>query len=222
MKLDKELKGMGFNNTLFGDDGTLGCPGNAEKAWSHLATEEGYTHCCVLQDDIELCGDFDHGITTLVSLKPDDLMTFSNWTSCVQDAKDKGTHWIQGGVYGQGVVMPVDMAADMIEWCDENMISSWTESKFDDYIICAYLEGRKKPCFNPVPCLVQHVLPSDSTLGNNNKTRTNKWWVGMKAEGCSAKDHSWYKGISAPIRGGMGLPRDYRNKYFKKEAFTNA
>ena len=208
-----------FNCMLFGDDGTLGAAGNAERAWKELALQnDEYTHCCVLQDDVELCGDFAYGIKAVTSVKPDEVLTHCNMTKHAIEARDAGKHWIRSksGVYGTAISMPVYKAQQMIQWCKSHLKTSWKEAVHDDSIVATWMEAENNYCYHPVPSLVQHIMPALSVAGNNNSNRINKWIVPPKYKGGSAKDYDWNVGSNNPIISSTRrTDKEYTEKYFR-------
>lgn len=140
------------------DDRELGVWPNATAAWTR-PLPEGTSHHLVLQDDVELCGDFMKTVRAAILAAPmgreSILNLFSQW-SYVEAAQKKGKPWIACSTNGsgQGIVMPVGEVGEWLDWVDGHILAD--VRSYDARVDAWCLETGRLQLIT-VPSLVEHL-----------------------------------------------------------------
>lgn len=159
---------------VFEDDGSFGCSENSRRCWEWVAEGER-EWAIVLQDDVMGCRDLSHAIAMCFRCKPDDVHSMMDWTGWSERAAAEGCRWVasKGNVYGGVCAMKRADAAAMLKWIDEcrgGRDVPWPMVA-DDAVIAAWCWHAKKRVVCSVPAIFQHMEPSGSLIGNNNRNR---------------------------------------------------
>lgn len=146
------------------------------KCINDVLDNKSYTHLVLLQDDILLCNDFDKCIQELINYKPYDL-----WTLFCPRIKnyDVSTDEPYAQIYpantwGQGNLIEINMLKEIIKFREEKI----PNYIYDDGLYLMYCIENNLPVYTTRVGLLQHLCPTKSTLGYNNKNKITKLWIG--------------------------------------------
>ena len=133
-----------------------------------------YTHLVLLQDDILLVNDFDKCIKELIEFKPYDL-----WTLFCPRIREANTEEPYGQIFpantwGQGNVIEIGMLKEIMKFREEKI----PNYIYDDGLYLMYCIENNLPVYTTRVGLLQHLCPTDSTLGYNNKNKVSKVFLG--------------------------------------------
>lgn len=142
-----------------------------------LQNLKDYTHICVLQDDLELCYNFEEIVEVMCSNFPNALWSPYNSRLKYEDKKNESPYIevVGCGCYGQCMIIPTKLIDKFIKWVNENLPEDF---KHDDEAFgqFAYENGTKMMA--TIPSLIQHLQPCNSTLKYNNKNKISKVYEG--------------------------------------------
>jgi hypothetical protein len=142
---------------------------------SQALFDEGYTHACVLEDDVRLCPGFLGQLPRVVSICPNDpLSLFTARSSIVKEADKRRTKLLCrfGLDTAQGLVFPKFQFEAMCRWVDGQEPEKGKAWSFHgDVRISEWAKARRWPVIHVVPNLVDHDVSIPSTLGHSGKTR---------------------------------------------------
>lgn len=172
----------------------------AQRCWVH-GQSTGATHHLVLQDDIEVCDDFLLGVLECINAYPDNpISLYANRKIC-EAAREQDARWcrIPDGVWGQGIVMPVNQIQSFLEWQDRHIKKSFPH---DDTRLAMWMVDQRLPAMCPQPSFIQHRGASRSIVGQSDKRKVARWF--QKQTPLSL---DWKNG--AVIDGPNGLSRTY-------------
>jgi hypothetical protein len=165
-----------------------GCWECAKLAWITGAESDSVSHVAVIQDDVTVCRDFQltlERIATGASTTSKIWALYAN-SAKVTEAREVGKHYTSiDGLWGQGVMMPASYVPDFLRWGDEE----WQHpdgalpGAYYDSRMGAWARARRIPMYACVPSLVDHLAPSDSLLGYNNRTRVARHYLGDHISG---------------------------------------
>lgn len=191
--------GLDEANTVIYDDrpnggGTLY---TCRKCWE-APVPEGVTHRLVLQDDVLLCDNFVETMNRIVNAHPEFIFTLFCPRIRLENALPNSPYIIIKGcnTWGPGNMMPVSYIKPMFEFVDTEL---GRDFPFDDGIYSWWAQREKVYIASTIPSTVQHLCPTQSTLGYNNKNKITKVWTGPDLSGVnwSAKSVAFSK--SMPI-----------------------
>ena len=133
-----------------------------------------YTHLVLLQDDILLVNNFDKCIKELIKFKPYDL-----WTLFCPRIREANTEEPYGQIFpantwGQGNVIEIGMLKEIMKFREEKI----PNYIYDDGLYLMYCIENNLPVYTTRVGLLQHLCPTDSTLGYNNKNKVSKVFLG--------------------------------------------
>lgn len=144
-----------------------------------LLFADGFTHACVLEDDVQLCSAFLTELGRVVEAVPTaPLSLFTARASIVREADKKGTKLLQRYDLdtAQGLVFPRFQFESLCRWIDAQE-AEHPEWKFHgDMRIAAWSKARRWPIVHVVPSLVDHDVSLPSTLGHSGRTKSG-WRV---------------------------------------------
>ena len=147
-----------------------------KKCWRAPA-EKGVTHRVVLQDDLLLCNNFIDIMNRIVNTNP--IHIFSLYCSRVRfENALKGSPYliIKGrNAWGQGMMMPLAYVEPMFEFAD---LELGEDFPYDDGIYIWWAQSVGLEIMTTIPSTIQHLCPTESTLGYNNKLKVSKVWAG--------------------------------------------
>lgn len=155
----------------------------ARKTWA-LPFEEGVTHRCVLQDDLQICDGFRDSIQRIVNARPDciiGLYTSRNISGLGTDSPY--VEAVGGGIWGQAIIIPKNIIPKIFDWVD----GINPNYPHDDAAISEYARIHGVKVLITRWSLVQHLCPSQSLLKYNNKNKVSKVYVG----GLNAENIFW-------------------------------
>lgn len=130
----------------------------------------GTTHVVVLQDDMAPCGEFRRLVEEAVDAAPEVPVSLFSLRRVIRDAREAGRSWaLSKDGAGPCTVLPAGWVRPFLDWARGSVRADY---KHDDRRLMAWLiwTGRI-PVWHTVPSLVEHVAPSESLLGNSNRTR---------------------------------------------------
>lgn len=171
----------------------------ARKCWEAPA-KEGITHRVVLQDDLLLCNDFQGILNRIVNAQPE--LIFSLYCSRVkpEDMHPETPYMIIKGTnaWGQGMLMPLHHVKPMFEFSDRELGEDFP---FDDGVYIWYARAKKIPIATTIPGTIQHLCPTESTLGYNDKRKVSKVWYGENISNYNwdAKAVAFTKAMGEPV-----------------------
>ena len=167
------------------------------KAWSAPMPDD-VTHRIVLQDDLALCNDFMQIADRMVTAHPDVFFTLFCPRVHFEDRLPESPYLIVKGynTWGQGIILPREYIKKVMRFSDEEL---GTDFQWDDGQYAWYAKENSIPIMTTVPSLLQHLCPTESTLGYNNKNKVSKVWNGedISGENWEAKSFTFTK--SMPI-----------------------
>lgn len=194
-----EKLGLSEEDTVIYDDrpnggGTLY---TCRKCWE-AEIPDGITHRVVLQDDLLLCNDFVNIINRIVNAQPEFI--FSLFCSRL-----KPEHAIEGSPYiiikgrnawGQGMLMPVKYVKPMFEFADRELGKDFP---YDDGIYAWWATEEGMQIMSTIPSTIQHLCPTESTLGYNNSKKVSKVWIGEDLSKINWESQAFTFSPSMPI-----------------------
>lgn len=138
-----------------------------KKAWFKHSQFDS-THHLVLQDDAKLCDNFGTLVHQVISAKPE--QTIACWcthNSGMDKAVESGVNWVEvkGGMHGVAILLPCGDIGPMLKYVKKHFgpkpshepaMRAWQLLEKGEYVWC------------PVPSLVEHMAPRDSTVGNES------------------------------------------------------
>lgn len=196
-----EKMGLSESDTVIYDDrpnggGTLY---TCSKCWE-APVPDGITHRVVLQDDLLLCNDFCGIINRIVNAQPDLIFSLFCSRLKLSDAvADTPYYLIKGtNAWGPGMLMPLKHVKPMFEFSDRELGADFP---YDDGIYIWYARQNKIPIATTIPSTIQHLCPTQSTLGYNNKNKVSKVWIGEDVSGYNwdTQKAVWTKAMGEPM-----------------------
>lgn len=178
--VDAELKKLeGFDVKAFYDDR----PKETRKGTSYTQLAcindvlgKDYTHICLLQDDLLLVNDFGKCIYRLVEKRP-----LALWTPFCPRIKAEDLSFsspyariFPANTWGQCNIIPLNMLEKIMEFREEKL----SNYIYDDAIYLLYCKMHGMPVYTTRIALMQHLCPTSSMLGYNNKNKVSKLWAG--------------------------------------------
>lgn len=184
------------------------CWDTAKKCLQSVEPDD--THVLVLQDDVIPCQDFIATVEKIVTMMPDEAITFFTYNRHVPDAMKQGWNWLRMRLWfmAQAYVFPVPMANDIISWSEANVKP---EVVADDERYAMYFVTHNRYVYATAPSLVEHLGWNNSSLNRYSdhhafeaKRRTASRFIGFEESGLSI-DWSRWKGcpIDDHYQGGM-------------------
>lgn len=175
-----KVMGLDIEKDVFFDDRENGGSAayTSEKTWN-LPFEDGVTHRCVLQDDLIVCGDFADTLNRIVNVKPNAMFSLFCPQSRMEDyARRYGVPQLvknkRGGIWGQAVVAPREIVGDFYNWGRKVAEEHNAKVFHDDVMFGEYALEHGIEVYIPIPGIVQHLCPTRSLLGFNNKNKVSK------------------------------------------------
>lgn len=133
-----------------------------------------YTHLVLLQDDILLVNDFDKCIKELIEFKPYDLWTLFCPRIHEANIEEPYGQIFPANTWGQGNVIEIGMLKEIMKFREEKI----PNYIYDDGLYLMYCIENNLPVYTTRVGLLQHLCPTDSTLGYNNKNKVSKVFLG--------------------------------------------
>jgi len=135
-----------------------------------------YTHLCILQDDILLVNNFGWCIENLIKARPLALWTLFCPRIKAEDLSFDSPYAriFPANTWGQGNLIPIPMLEKIMQFRKEYL----PNYIYDDALYLAYCIENLMPVYTTRVALMQHLCPSNSLLGYNNKNKVSKIWAG--------------------------------------------
>lgn len=135
-----------------------------------------YTHICLLQDDILLVNRFDECVKKLIEARPLVLWTLFCPRIKAEDLSfDKPYARIfPANTWGQANIIPIEMLKKIMRFREDRL----PNYIYDDGLYLMYCIENGMPVYTTRVALLQHLCPTQSTLGYNNKNKVSKIWAG--------------------------------------------
>jgi len=133
-----------------------------------------YTHLVLIQDDVLLANRFDDCIHKLIEAKPYDLWTLFCPRLHEVDFQNPYIEIFPANTWGQCNVIPIPMLKMIMKFREEKL----PNYIYDDGLYLMYCIENKIPVYTTKVALLQHLCPTTSMLGYNNKHKVSKVWVG--------------------------------------------
>lgn len=194
-----EKLGLSEEETVIYDDrphggGTLY---TCRKCWE-APVPEGVTHRLVLQDDVLLCDNFLEIMNRIVNTHPEFIFTLYCPRLRFEDAIPNSPYIIIKGcnTWGPGNMMPVSYIKPIFDFVDAELGHDFP---FDDGIYSWWAQREKVYIASTIPSTVQHLCPTESTLGYNNKSKVSKVWAGNDLSGVNWSSRTFAFSKSMPI-----------------------
>ena len=188
------------------------------KCWE-APVPEGVTHRVVLQDDLILCDDFIGVMNQIVNTHPEFIFSLYCSRMRFSFASEGSPYVIIKGrnAWGQGMLMPVSYVKPLFEFVDEELGKDFP---YDDGIYAWWAEKEKMEILTTIPSTIQHLCPTDSTLGYNNKNKTSKVWVGKDLSGVNWNADWFSSSPSMPMDVSLEEQKKRIEKRGMQKAFT--
>lgn len=188
------------------------------KCWN-APVKEGITHRVVLQDDLELCNDFIDIMNVIVNVNPEFIFTLFCPRVRFEHARNDSPYVIIKGwnTWGQGIMMPVSYVKPMFGFADRELGDDFP---FDDGIYSWWAKEEKIWIATTIPSTVQHLCPTESTLGYNNKNKVSKVWRGRDLSDVNWKSKTVSFSPSMPISVSLKQQKSKLEKLNGKSTYT--
>jgi hypothetical protein len=205
------LDQLDYDNVWIQKDEHLeGTVQNGFKSWE-ASRKMPSTHHMVLEDDIDLCRDFIPTVKRAVAARPRSIISFFGMSKVIASAP----RWAVGRTisWNQAVVMPAFMGRDFVRWSKFHL----RDMKFFSTVLGMYALAHDLPIYYTNPCLVEHRLPEDSTLGNparvGGRDRVAANFIGKNTSGLGI---NWNEHLDKTPRMPGWSWKDYANNYYEK------
>lgn len=169
------LDAIGAPATVITDHDSAGVWPTARRAWEAYDAEA--THHLVIQDDVQLCRNFHQAAVNALTAQHRSPVTFYANRKHIETAAANGVNWavIPDGVWGPAFCLPTQHIKPWLVWCDEYVAPSF---KHDDERLAMYLLSIEEPVWCTVPSLAEHLCATESLLGQGNKNRVARRYIG--------------------------------------------
>ena len=168
-----------------------------KKAW-HEPVPEGVTHRCILQDDVDVCDNFVEIMQEIVNTHPEFIFSLFCSRMKYEYALPNSPYVIikGGNAWGQGIMMPLKFVKPLYEFVDAELCPDFPN---DDGIYAWWAQKEKMHIMTTVPSTIQHLCPTESTLGYNNKNKVSKVWQGHDLSGVNWRANGFAFSPSMPL-----------------------
>ena len=138
--------------------------------------DQDYTHLVLLQDDILLVNKFGDCIEKLIEARPLVLWTLFCPRIKAEDMSfsEPYARIFPAKTWGQANIIPIEMLKKIVAFREEKL----PNYIYDDGLYLMYCIENGMPVYTTRVALLQHLCPTDSTLGYNNKNKVSKVWAG--------------------------------------------
>ena len=123
-----------------------------------------------------------------------------------ETAKAEDARWVEipDGVWGTAMILPKEKVKDFLDWEARHIKP---EFKHDDSRLAMFCLKRGTPVQCPMPSLVEHVGAKFSLLGQSNKRKVARWFIGKD----DPLDYDWRDG--SLIKGANNISKGYWDYY---------
>lgn len=165
-------------------------------AWLSGLSNKKATHVMTLEDDILPCKDFIKTVHHIADLLPNEVITFYSLKSesnMVKWADKNDSCWYvtDGNASGQAVMIPRAKLIDFLRITDAFIDPT---VPYEDARLWGWQQLRHYLTWTTVPNLVEHAMPTQSTLGFNSAGKTSPCFIG---EDVSGMDIDWMQGLDS-------------------------
>lgn len=140
--------------------------------------EPDVTHRLVLQDDCELCPDFEKYLQQIVNARPDDIfmLTALDFKTQIDYADNLKSPYVEVGqfVSGNAVIIPIKYIDQMFDWLDSRYPQISIGNPHEDAAFKFFTIENGLRCTTTVPSIVQHIGHRSSLC--NYKTRAETYY----------------------------------------------
>jgi hypothetical protein len=156
-------------NDCFIDYAHLGSPLKTSRGAFNLPAEQGVTHRCVIQDDIDFCENFVPFVDYLVNHYPDAIFTLFCGSSKVK-LYEAGTIIKTGGQFwGPAVIIPLHYLDEIYRDLDAYN----PDYKHDDCWYADWAIKHKVKTLTTIPTPVNTIPLMDSSMKHNNVCKSH-------------------------------------------------
>lgn len=188
------------------------------KCWE-APVPEGVTHRVVLQDDLLLCNNFIEIMNRIVNTNPEFIFSLFCSRMKFEYATEGSPYVIVKGrnAWGQGMLMPVSYVKPMFEFADSELGKDFP---YDDGIYAWWAQKEKLEIMTTVPSTIQHLCPTESTLGYNDKRKVSKVWIGEDLSGINWESKAIAFSPSMPISVSLEEQKRRLDRLMSKPVYT--
>lgn len=138
--------------------------------------DQDYTHLVLLQDDILLVNKFGDCVEKLIEARPLVLWTLFCPRIKAEDMSfsEPYARIFPANTWGQANIIPIEMLKKIVAFREEKL----PNYIYDDGLYLMYCIENGMPVYTTRVALLQHLCPTNSTLGYNNKNKVSKVWAG--------------------------------------------
>lgn len=133
-----------------------------------------YTHVVIIQDDVLLVNRFDECIKKLIQKRPDHIWTCFCSRLHTIDYDNPYIEINPANAWGQCNIIPIYLLRKIIKFKQELL----PRYPHDDNLLAIYCIENGMPIYTTAVSLLQHLCPTNSVLGFNNKNKVSKVWAG--------------------------------------------
>lgn len=192
-----EKLGLSETETVVYDDRPAG--GGTSYTWrkAWLAPmKDDITHRVLLQDDLLICNDFINIVNQMVNAHPEVIFTLFCPRVRLEDSLPDSPYIVVKGynTWGQGNILPKEYIQQIIDFSDNEL---GRDFQWDDGQYAWWAREKGVPIMTTIPSTIQHLCPTQSTLGYNNKNKVSKVWIGEDLSGVNWKSKAFT--ISKPM-----------------------
>lgn len=167
----KQQLGLSDQDIFYEDRPNGGMPFHmADKTWNSQM-QDGITHRCVIQDDVELCDNFREHLDRIVTAQPNQVISL-----CQLDYKKKydyidnlTTPYVTMAhvIGGCSLVLPQKYIKPCFDWCKETFPDIENGNPHEDTAIALWAYRFGVPIITTIPCTVQHIGDVSSLFGTS-------------------------------------------------------
>lgn len=189
-----------------------------KKCWKE-PIPDGVTHRCVLQDDVDVCDNFIEIMQEIVNVHPEFIFSlFCSRMKYEYRLPDSPYVIIKGkNAWGQGIMMPLKFVEPLYHFVDTELCPDFPR---DDGIYAWWAQQEKMEIMTTIPSTIQHLCPTESTIGFNDKRKVSKVWAGRDLSDVNWKAQGFAFSPSMPIEVSLQQQQERLQKLMEKPIFT--
>lgn len=179
----------------------------------------GVTHRIVLQDDLLICNDFMKIMNRLVNAQPDFIFSLYCSRLKPEDADTRTPYLVIKGTnaWGQGMLMPIKHIKPMFEFSDRELGGDFP---YDDGVYIWYAIENDIPIATTIPSTIQHLCPTESTLGYNDRRKVSKVWMGKDISNYNWDSKAFIMTKSMPNDVSLRQQKERLERLYSKPVYT--
>lgn len=140
---------------------------------------KNYSHICVMQDDLELCDNFEEIVKIMCEQFPNAIFSPYNSRMKYEFKKTSSPYiLVKGSCYGQCIIVPTKYIEMINKWVERRCPEGYPH---DDVAIGEFANDNNIKMFATIPSIIQHKEPCNSMLKYNNKNKISKVYEGKIA-----------------------------------------